>query len=408
MADSPFKKTVLAYSGGLDTSVIIRWLVDTYGCEVVAFAADLGQGEELDPLEEKAKSSGASEFHVVDLRDEFIRDFAFPVMRAEAIYERKYLLATSLARPLIAKAQVDIARKTNADSFSHGATGKGNDQVRFELTYKALAPDLGCITPWRDPNWTIKDRDEAMAYAAKHGIPVPSKAGTPYSMDRNMWHISFEGGVLEDPCNAPDKDMFVLTVDPEDAPDKPEIVEIEFAAGNPVKVDGKSMSPVEIVEHLNAVAGRNGVGRADLVENRLVGIKSRGVYESPAATVLYAGHRALCELVLDRETHHARLVQAERYAELVYNGQWYTPLKESLDAFFNTTEPRVTGTVKMKLYKGNLTILARQSAYSLYMQDLGGFGESDIYQQSDATGFINCYGLPMMVEALAKRNWPKS
>ncbi len=408
MVDSPFKKTVLAYSGGLDTSVIIRWLIDTYGCEVVAFAADLGQGEELDPLEEKAKASGASEFYVVDLRNEFVSDFAFPVMRAEAIYERKYLLATSLARPLIAKAQVDIARKTGADSLSHGATGKGNDQVRFELTYKALAPDLGRIVPWRDPNWDIKDREQAMEYAAKHGIPVPTTVSKPYSMDRNMWHISYEGGILEDPANSPPKDMFLTTVDPEDAPDKPEEVEIEMHAGNPVKVNGKEMSGVEIVELLNTIAGRNGVGRADLVENRLVGIKSRGVYESPAATVLYAAHRALCELVLDREVHHYRLLIAEKYAELVYNGQWYTPLRDSFDAFINTTENRVTGTVKIKLYKGNLTILSRKSPYSLYMQDLGGFGEADIYEQGDATGFINCYGLPLMVEALAKKNWPKS
>ena len=405
---SQFKKTVLAYSGGLDTSVIIRWLVDTYGCEVVAFAADLGQGEELDSLDEKAKNSGASEFHVVDLREELVRDFAFPVMHAEAIYERKYLLATSLARPLIAKAQVEIARRTGADSFSHGATGKGNDQVRFELTYKALAPDLGTIVPWRDPQWRIRDREEAMEYAAKHGIPVPTTADKPYSMDRNIWHLSFEGGVLEDPANAPPKDMFVMTVDPEDAPDRPEEIEIEYEGGSPVKVDGKAMGPVELVDHLNEVAGRNGVGRVDLVENRLVGIKSRGVYESPAATVLYAGHRALCELVLDRETHHYRLLVAERYGELVYNGQWYTPLRESLDAFINITEPRVTGCVRMKLYKGNITMLGRTSPYSLYRQDLGGFGEAELYNQSDATGFIKCFGLPIEVEAWARNNWPES
>lgn len=407
MIKSPYKKTVLAYSGGLDTSVIIRWLVDTYGCEVVAYAADLGQGEELAPLEKKAKDSGASEFYVMDLREEFLRDFAFPVMRAEAIYERKYLLATSLARPLIAKAQVEVARKTGADSLSHGATGKGNDQVRFELTYKALAPDLGRIVPWRDPNWTIKNREEAMEYAAKHGIPVPTTASKPYSMDRNMWHISFEGGILEDPKNGPLKDMFVLTVDPEDAPDTPEILEIEYAGGNPVKVNGQAMGPIQIVETLNEIAGRNGVGRTDLVENRLVGIKSRGVYESPAATVLYAGHRALCEMVLDREVHHYRLLIAEKYAELVYNGQWYTPLRDSFDAFLSVTEKRVTGTIKMKLYKGNITILSRETPYSLYRTDLGGFGEAAIYQQSDATGFINCFGLPLMVEALARKNWPK-
>lgn len=396
------KKIVLAYSGGLDTSVIIRWLLENYKCEVIAFAADLGQGEELEPLREKAINSGASKIYIEDLREEFLLDFAFPVMRADAVYERKYLLATSLARPLIAKRQVEIAKQEGADALSHGATGKGNDQVRFELTYKALAPEMQIVAPWRE--WEIRSRQEAIAYAKKHGIPIPVTSEKPYSMDRNMWHLSFEGGILEDPWNEPPKDMFILTKDPEDAPDKPTLITIDFEEGTPVALDGKRMGPVELVIELNRIAGENGVGRVDLVENRLVGMKSRGIYESPAATVLYAAHRELLSLVIDRDTLHHRLLVAERYAELVYNGQWFTPLKESLDAFINHTERLVTGTVRLKLYKGNIIVAGRKSPNSLFREDFATFEEDEVYNQADAEGFINLFGLPGKIRALVDRD----
>ena len=392
------KKIVLAYSGGLDTSVIIRWLVENYKCEVIAFAADLGQGEELEPLRKKAVDSGASKIYIEDVREEFLRDFALPVMRADAVYERKYLLATSLARPLIAKKQVEIAKKEHADALSHGATGKGNDQVRFELTYKALAPEMKIVAPWRE--WEIRSRQEAIAYAKKHGIPIPVTSEKPYSMDRNMWHLSFEGGILEDPWKEPPKDMFILTKDPEDAPDAPTLVALDFEEGTPVALDGERMGPVQLVTELNRIAGANGVGRVDLVENRLVGMKSRGVYESPAATVLYAAHRELLSLVVDRDTLHYRFLVAERYAELVYNGQWFTPLKESLDAFINHTERLVTGTVRLKLYKGNIIVAGRKSPNSLFRQDFATFERDEVYNQADAEGFINLFGLPMRIRAL--------
>ncbi len=395
---SDIKKIVLAYSGGLDTSVIVRWLVENYRCEVVAFAADIGQGEELEPLNKKAIDSGASKLYIEDLREEFLRDFAFPVMRADAVYERKYLLATSLARPLIAKKQVEIAKKEGADAVSHGATGKGNDQVRFELTYKALGPDLKIVAPWRE--WDIRSRKDAVEYAKKYNIPVPVTAEKPYSMDRNMWHLSFEGGILEDPWAEPPKDMFVLTKDPEDAPDQPTYISIDFEEGTPVALDGQRMGAVDLVMKLNEIAGENGVGRVDLVENRLVGMKSRGVYESPAATVLYAAHRDLLSLVIDRETLHYRLLLAEKYAELVYNGQWFTPIKESLDAFLNHTERLVTGTVRLKLYKGNIITAGRKSPNSLFRQDFATFEEDAVYDQSDAGGFINLFGLPEKIRAL--------
>jgi len=395
------QKIVLAYSGGLDTSVIIRWLVENYHCEVIAFAADLGQGEELEPLNKKAIDSGASKIYIEDLREEFLREYAFPVMQADAVYERKYLLATSLARPLIAKKQVEIARKEGADALSHGATGKGNDQVRFELTYKALAPEMKIVAPWRE--WEIRSRQDAIAYAKKYNIPVPVTAEKPYSMDRNMWHLSFEGGILEDPWNEPPKDMFILTKDPQDAPDTPTLVTLDFEAGVPVALNGQRMGPVDLVTELNRIAGENGVGRVDLVENRLVGMKSRGVYESPAATVLYAAHRELVSLVVDRDTLHARLILAERYAELVYNGQWFSPLKESLDAFLERTERLVSGTVRLKLYKGNIIVAGRKSPNSLFRKDFATFEEDAVYNQADAEGFINLFGLPQKIRALVER-----
>ncbi|MFH1741781.1 MAG: argininosuccinate synthase [bacterium] len=396
------QKIVLAYSGGLDTSVIIRWLLENYKCEVIAFAADLGQGEELEPLNKKAIDSGASKIYIEDLREEFLREFAFPVMRADAVYERKYLLATSLARPLIAKKQVEIAQKEGADALSHGATGKGNDQVRFEITYKALAPEMKIVAPWRE--WEIRSRQDAVAYAKKYDIPIPVTSEKPYSMDRNMWHLSFEGGILEDPWSEPPKDMFILTKDPEDAPDKPTMITIDWEEGIPVALDGNRMGPVELVVELNRIAGENGIGRVDLVENRLVGMKSRGVYESPAATVLYAAHRELLSLVVDRDMLHYRLLLAERYAELVYNGQWFTQLKESIDAFINHTERLVTGTVRLKLYKGNIVVAGRKSPNSLFRVDFATFERDQVYNQADAEGFIKLFGLPMEIRALVERD----
>ena len=394
-------KVVLAYSGGLDTSVIIPWLIEQYGCEVIAYAADVGQGEELDPLEEKAKRSGASKLYVEDLRKEFVEDFCFPMLQAEAVYERQYLLGTSIARPLIAKRQVEIARQEGADAVAHGATGKGNDQVRFELTYQALAPDLAIIAPWRE--WSIRSREDAIEYAKKHGIPVPVTSEKPYSMDRNFWHLSFEGGVLEDPANPPKPDMFVLTTDPQSAPDEPEEVEIEFEGGRPVGVNGKRLDAVALLTQLNQLAGKHGVGRIDMVENRLVGMKSRGVYETPGGTLLYAAHRQLLSLTCDRETLHQRNRLAERYAELVYNGQWFTTLRHSIDAFMQVSEQYVTGAVKLKLYKGNIITVSRQSPHSLYQESYATFGEDEVYDQHDAEGFIRIFGLPNKIESMARR-----
>jgi len=394
------KKVVLAYSGGLDTSVIIPWLIETYGCEVIAYAADLGQGEELDPLEEKAIQSGASKIFIEDLRDELVRDFILPTLRADAIYEHKYLLATSLARPLIAKRQVEIAHREGADAVAHGATGKGNDQVRFELTYKALDPNLEVIACWREPEWTLTSREEAIEYAKEKAIPIPVTSAKPYSMDRNLWHLSFEGGILEDPANAPDPEMFVLTVDPRDAPNEPEQIEIEFEAGNPVAVGGNRMEALALIEHLNEVAGKHGVGRVDIVEDRLVGMKSRGVYESPAATVLYAAHRELIHLTHDRRTISFRQQVATLYSELVYNGEWYTTLRDALDAFVDRCEEAVTGKVRLELFKGNCTPVGRESPNSLYSEDVATFGDSgELYSHSDATGFIKLFGLPIEMRA---------
>jgi len=386
-------KIVLAYSGGLDTSIMIKWLKDNYGCEVVAYAADVGQAEELKGLRQKALKTGASKIYIEDLRDEFAKDYLFKMLKAGAVYEADYLMGTSIARPLIAKRHVEIALKENADAVAHGATGKGNDQVRFELTFKALAPKLKIVAPWRE--WELKSRTEEIAYARKHNIPITSTKAKPYSMDRNLWHISYEGGILEDPYNEPKDDMFILTVSPEKAPNRPTYLEIGFVKGEPVSLDGRKVSPVLLIESLNRIAGRNGVGRIDIVENRLVGIKSRGVYETPAGTVLYAAHKALETITLDKDTLHYKEGVAKRYAELVYNGQWFCPLRRSLDAFIDSTQKYVTGTVRVKLYKGNCSIVGRKSPYSLYNPDLATFEEDAIYDQADAEGFINLFGLQM-------------
>jgi argininosuccinate synthase len=391
-------KVVLAYSGGLDTSVILVWLKERYGCEVVTFTADLGQEEELDGLEEKALSTGASKAYVEDLREEFLMEYAFPTMMAGAIYERQYLLGTSFARPLIAKRQVEVAELEGAGAVAHGCTGKGNDQVRFELTYKALDPRLEVIAPWRE--WDIRSREDALAYAAAHDVPVAATERSIYSRDRNIWHLSHEGGILEDPWREPEEDMFVLTVAPEAAPDQPLYLEIDFKEGIPKRLDGAAYGPVELLTQLNELGGAHGVGRVDLVENRLVGVKSRGVYETPGGTVLYTAHRALESICLDRETLHYKDVIAQRYAELVYYGQWFTPLREALDAFVRQTQETVTGTVRLKLYKGSCTVVGRKSPYSLYREDYATFGQEDVYDQEDAQGFINLFGLPMKVKAL--------
>jgi len=391
-------KVVLAYSGGLDTSIIIPWLKDNYGAEVIAFAADIGQGSELKGLEEKAIRTGASKLIVDDLREEFIREFAFPTLRAGAVYERKYLLGTSFARPLIARRQVEIAEQEGADAVSHGCTGKGNDQVRFELTYKALNPKLRIIAPWRE--WDIKSREDEIDYAHDRKVPIAATKEKIYSEDRNLWHLSHEGGILENPWAEPEENMYALTVAPEKAPDKPQYVEIEFENGTPVAVDGSKLGPVEIVETLNKTGGTHGVGRTDLVENRLVGMKSRGVYETPGGTLLLAAHRELESLTLDKATLHYKDILAGKYAELVYNGQWFTPLRYAMDAFIDTIQTRVTGTVRLKLYKGNVIIAGRKSPFSLYREDLATFAEDSVYNQKEAEGFINLFGLPNKVEAL--------
>lgn len=398
MAAKKVQKVVLAYSGGLDTSCIVPWLIENYGCEVVTYTADLGQEEELDGLPEKARISGAIKSYVEDLRQEFLTDFVFPTLRAGAIYERQYLLGTSFARPLIAKRLVEVAELEGADAIAHGATGKGNDQVRFELGVMALNPRLTIIAPWRE--WSIRSRDDALAYATAHGVPVTKAGGSKYSRDRNIWHLSHEGHILEDPWMEPEEDMFVLTVAPEQAPDHPRYLELDFRAGLPVRVDGVARGPVELLSYLNKVAGEHGVGRVDLVENRLVGIKSRGVYETPGGTLLYAALRALETLCLDRETLHYKDLVAEKYAELVYYGQWFTPLRTALDAFVDRIMHEVTGTVRLKLYKGTCTVVGRKSPYSLYREDYATFGKDDVYSQSDAKGFINLFGLPLKVKAL--------
>ncbi|MFZ5645942.1 MAG: argininosuccinate synthase [Bacillota bacterium] len=395
------KKIVLAYSGGLDTSIIIPWLKENYGYEVIAMAADLGQGEELDPLEEKAIKSGALKIYIEDVKKEFVEDYIFPTLRAGALYEGKYLLGTSMARPLIAKKLVEIAEKEGAEAVAHGATGKGNDQVRFELTVKALSPNTKIVAPWRE--WDIRSREDAIDYASARDIPVPVTKARPYSMDRNIWHLSHEGGDLEDPALESPDDVLLLTVSPEKAPDKATYVEIEFERGYPVRLDGQAVDPVALVERLNALGGANGIGVVDMVENRLVGMKSRGVYETPGGTILWLAHRELERLTLDRITMHYKELVASRYAELVYDGVWFSPLREALDAFVDVTQKTVTGKVRMKLYKGNCTPAGVTSPYSLYNQELATFSRDEIYSQKDAEGFINLFGLPLKVRALMEK-----
>lgn len=393
-------KCVLAYSGGLDTSIIVPWLRQNYHCEVICFCANLGQVEELTGLEEKAMASGASKVYVEDLRAEFLTDYVFPTLQAGAIYERDYLLGTSMARPLIAKRMVEIAELEGADAVAHGATGKGNDQVRFELTVMALNPRLRIIAPWRE--WNIRGRKDALEYAAEFNVPVKATAERIYSQDKNLWHLSNEGGPLEDPWNEPPADMFEWTTAPEDAPDEPEYVEIYFRRGIPERINGVARGPVGLLEELNAMGIKHGVGRVDIVENRLVGMKSRGVYETPGGTILYTAHAALEQLCLDRETLHFKQQVGLRYAELVYNGQWFTPLRKGLDAFVQTTEEVLTGSVRIKLYKGNAILVGRQSPYSLYREDYVTFDEDDVYDQSDAEGFIRLFGLPMKVAGMLR------
>jgi len=399
---SEYKKVVLAYSGGLDTSVILKWLQETYQCEVVAFAADLGQGKELDGLEEKAIGTGASRVYVEDLREEFVKDYIFPMFRANAIYEGSYLLGTSIARPLIAKKQIEIAAREGADTVSHGATGKGNDQVRFELSFLALNPGIKIIAPWRDAKWHLTSRNKMIDYAKAHDISVPVTAEKPYSSDRNLLHISFEGGILEDPWNEPEEDMFVMSVSPEKAPDRPTYVEIEFLKGDPVAIDGEKMSPASLFEKLNRIGGDNGIGRVDLVENRYVGMKSRGVYETPGGTVLYAAHRAMESLTLDREVMHFKDSLISRYASLVYNGYWFAPEREVMQTAVDQTQQNVTGTVRLKLYKGNCTVVGRKSPCSLYREEFATFDEDDVYTQSDAEGFIRLNALRLRVGTLCR------
>ncbi len=391
-------RIVLAYSGGLDTSIIIPWLKENYGAAVIAFAADVGQGDELSGLEEKAIKTGASKYILEDLKEEFVREFVFPTVRAGAIYERKYLLGTSFARPLIARKQVEIAEREGADAVAHGCTGKGNDQVRFELTYKSLNPKLRIIAPWRE--WDIKSREQEIDYAQDRKIPITATREKIYSEDRNLWHISHEGGILEDPWNEPEEKMYTLTVSPQKAPDTPQYVEIEFISGTPVGVDGARLGPVELIQALNRIGGAHGIGRVDLVENRLVGMKSRGIYETPGGTLLLLAHRELESLTLDRATLHYKDILAGKYAELVYNGQWFTPLRLAMDAFVDSTQTRVSGTVRLKLYKGNVIIAGRKSPHSLYREDLATFGEDAVYDQREAEGFVNLFGLPNKVEAL--------
>ncbi len=395
------KKVVLAYSGGLDTSVIVPWLKENYKCDVITFTADLGQGsDELIGLKEKAIASGASKAYIVDLREEFLTDYVFPTLKAGAVYEGVYLLGTAFARPLIAKHMVEVAAEEGADAVAHGCTGKGNDQVRFELAFQALDPGLKVIAPWRDEKWTISSREDAIAYARAHGIPVATTEKSIYSRDGNMWHISHEGGILEDPWTEPEEEIFQFSVAPEAAPDTPLYVEIDFEKGSPVAIDGKPLGPVELLGYLNELGGAYGVGRVDMVENRLVGMKSRGVYETPGGTILYTAHQGLESICLDRETLHYKELVGHRYAELVYYGLWFTPLRDALDAFVSKTQERVTGTVRLKLYKGNCTVVGRKSPFSLYREDFATFGKDAVYNQSDATGFINLFGLPLKVKAL--------
>lgn len=392
------KKIVLAYSGGLDTSVVIKWLIETYNAEVIAFCANLGQGEEIEPIREKALNTGASKVYLEDVREEFITQYIFPMLRANAVYEGAYLLGTSIARPLIAKKQIDIAIKENADAVAHGATGKGNDQVRFEMTYYSLKPDIKVISPWRE--WTFDSRSALIEYAKKHGIPVPVTADKPFSTDRNIFHISYEGGILEDIWTEPPEDMFTMMTSPEKAPDKPTYIEITYRDGNPVAINGKELHPVVLFETLNLIAGENGIGRVDIVENRYVGIKSRGVYETPAGTVLHIAHRAIESITLDREVLHLRDSLIPKYAELIYYGYWFSPERQMLQTAIDSIQKDVNGTVRLKLYKGNCMVVGRKSPNSLYNPELATFEAEKIYNQKDAEGFIRLNALRLRTQSL--------
>ena len=399
MAD--IKKVVVAYSGGLDTSIILSWIKETYNAEVIACCVNVGQDKEVVGLKEKARRTGASKCYVIDAKKEFVTDYIFPAIKANALYENRYLLGTSLARPVIAKKIVEIAKKEKADAICHGATGKGNDQVRFELGFKALMPEAKIIAPWRI--WDIKSRNDAIDYAKKRGIPVPVTKAKPYSSDANLWHISYEGGVLEDTENEWDEDMFQMTVSAKDAPNKATYVKIDFVKGIPVAINGKTFDPVSLVQKLNDVAGANGIGRIDIIENRLVGMKSRGVYEAPAATLLYFAHNELESMTIDRDTAHYKELIAHKYAELAYNGLWFNPLREALDAFIDVTQKYVTGSVTVKLYKGNMQVVSRKAKNPLYWEELATFDKDEIYNQKDAEGFINLFGLPTKVQALMRK-----
>lgn len=399
-------KVVLAYSGGLDTSIIIPWLKENYdNCEVIAVCGDVGQGDELDVVHDKALASGASKVYIADLKEEFVRDYVYPVIRSGAIYESGYLLGTSCARPLIAKALVEVAKKEGADYIAHGATGKGNDQVRFELTIKALSPETKIIAPWRI--WNIKSREDAVDFANAHNIPVPVTKKRPYSMDRNVLHLSHEGADLEDPANEPLDDLYLICNRPEDAPNEPEYITLTFERGNAVKLNGEALTPLAMLEKLNALGAKHGIGILDIVENRLVGMKSRGVYETPGGTILHVAHQGLESLTLDRSTMEFKAHAAVKYAQLVYDGLWYTPLKEALDAFIDKTQETCSGEVRLKLYKGSVTTAGMTSPYSLYNEEFVTFGEDEVYNQADAEGFINLFGLPLKVNALMKRNLEK-
>jgi argininosuccinate synthase len=392
------EKIVLAYSGGLDTSVNMRWLLETYHCPVVAFIANVGQDEDLEAIAQKAQQTGAEQVCVEDVREEFVRDYVFPALRAHAVYEGTYLLGTSLARPLIAQKQIDIARRVVADAVAHGATGKGNDQVRFELTFQALAPDLHVIAPWRE--WDLGSREALMGYAKQHGIPVPTTQSKPYSIDRNLLHTSYEGGILEDPWQEPPADMFTMSVAPEQAPDRPTYVELDFEAGVPTSLDGTVYSPAALLDTLNHIAGAHGIGRVDMVENRFVGMKSRGVYETPGGTVLHTAHRALESITVDREVMHLRDSLIPKYAQLVYNGFWFSPERTMLQAAIDDAQRDVTGTVRLKLYKGNCIVVGRKSPFSLYRSDYATFEADQVYNQHDAEGFIRLNGLRLKLRAL--------
>ena len=391
------KKIVLAYSGGLDTSVIIKWLKEKYGCEIIAFAADLGQGQELDPVREKALATGASKVYIEDLREEFVKDYVFPMLRSNAFYEHNYLLGTSISRPLIAKEQMRIANKEGADGVSHGSTGKGNDQVRFELAYHTLNPEITIVAPWRE--WDLNSRTALIDYAVDHGIPVPVTKAKPYSMDRNMFHISYEGGVLEDPWEGPDDSMFLLSTSPEKAPDKPTIIEIQYEAGNPVAVNGEKLSPAKLLERINQYGGENGIGRIDIVENRFVGMKSRGIYETPGGTILHQAHRAIESITLDREVTFLRDSLIPSYARMIYNGFWFSPERKLIQQTVDQSQIHVTGEVRLKLYKGNCTVMGRKAEKSLYNQNIASFEDNHGYSQNDADGFIKLNALRLKLYA---------